>query len=203
MAPSQPISVNGETIKIDPAGDILLHVGSSEFNVHLLVSSKVLSLASPVFATMLKPQFKEGNSLISGTSCEIPLPEDDPEAMTLLCNCLHFRVDQIPKNVGFPTLKALAIICDKYDSTRAISPWSTIWLQKWETSACEEGFEGLLFVAYALDCAEVFMEISKRAVLDQVGPFDTRRALDGFHMIPESLLGMNRLSLHNIYMSLN
>jgi hypothetical protein len=32
------------------------------------------------------------------------MPEDDPEVMTLLCNCLHFRADQIPKNVEFSAL---------------------------------------------------------------------------------------------------
>src|SRR5277367_6787997 len=102
MASSQPIPVSGEAVKIDPAGDVLLQVGSSEPKAYLLVSSKVFSLASPVFAAMLSPQFKEGNSLSSGNGCEITLPEDDPEAMTLLCNCLHFRTDQIPTELEFP-----------------------------------------------------------------------------------------------------
>lgn len=157
----------------------------------------MFSLASPVFAAMLSPQFKEGKSLGSGNGCEIPLPEDDPEAMTLLCNCLHFRTDQIPTELEFPLLMALAILCDKYDCTKAISAWSALWLRKWETSACEEGFEGLLFVVYALDCAAAFMEISKRAILHQIGSFDTHRVQDGFHMVPESMLGMNVLTFEN------
>jgi hypothetical protein len=53
-------------------------------------------------------------------------------------------------------------------------------------------------VVYALDCAAAFMEISKRAILHQVGSFDTHRALGEFYMVPECLLGMNRLSLDNI-----
>jgi hypothetical protein len=71
---------------IDPDGDVLLQVGSSEPKAHLLVFSKVLSLASPVFAVMLSPRFKGGIGLRLGNSCEIPLPEDDLEAMTLLCD---------------------------------------------------------------------------------------------------------------------
>jgi hypothetical protein len=200
MASSQPISVNAETVELDPAGDVLLHVGSSpELKAHLLVSSKVLSLASPVFAAMLSPHFKEGNSLSSGRGCEIPLPEDDPEAMTLFCNCIHLRTDDIPNNVEFSVLKALAIICHKYDSAGAILAWSTLWLQKWETDTCEEGFEGLLFVTYALDCAAAFKKLSRRAILDQVGSFDTGRVLDGFDMIPESFLGINQLSPNKYY----
>jgi hypothetical protein len=68
MASSQPITAKGKTVMIDPDGDVLLQVGSSEPKAHLLVSSKVLSLASPVFAVMLSPQFKEGISLRFGNS---------------------------------------------------------------------------------------------------------------------------------------
>lgn len=51
---------------------------------------------------------------------------------------------------------------------------------------------------YALDCAAAFMEFSREAILEQVGSFDTHKILDGFHMVPESLLGMNLLSADNI-----
>jgi hypothetical protein len=196
MASSSPIPVNGgETAKIDPDGDVLLQVGSSSPHAHLLISSKVLSLASPVFAAMLSPPFKEGSSLSSGHGCEILLPEDDPGAMALLCSCLHFRTDQIPTVLEFPLLKALAILCDKYDCTKAISAWIVLWLRRWETDTCEEGFEELLFVVYALDCAAAFAEISRRAILEQVGSFYDRRVIEEFHMVPENLLGTNLLSL--------
>jgi hypothetical protein len=189
MVPAQPLSE--EMVKIDSDGDVLFIVSSCDKpTARLLVSSKVLSLASPVFAAMFSPRFKEGSSLNPGCPSEVPLPEDDPEAMTLLCNCLHFRTDHIPRNVDFSLLKALAILCDKYNVARAISAWNILWLQKWETSECEDGFEGLLVVIYALDCAEAFAKISKKAILDQVGPFDTYRVLDGFDMVPKTLLGI-------------
>jgi len=85
-------------------------------------------------------------------------------------------------------LKSLAIVCDKYDAAKAISGWSILWLQEWESKKCEDGFEGLLIVIYALDCAEAFTKMSRKAILDQVGPFDTNRIFDGFEMVPESLL---------------
>lgn len=188
MVPPQPVSE--EMVKIDSDGDVLFIVSSDKPTARLLVSSKVLSLASPVFAAMFSPRFKEGSSLNPGCPSEVPLPEDDPEAMTLLCNCLHFRTDHIPRNVDFSLLKALAILCDKYNVARAISAWNILWLQKWETSKCEDGFEGLLVVIYALDCAEAFAKISKKAILDQVGPFNTHRVLDGFDMVPKALLGI-------------
>lgn len=189
-----PLPLREEIVKIDSDGDVLFIVSCDKVPARLLVSSKVLSLASPVFAAMFSPRFKEGSSLNSGCPSEVPLPEDDPEAMTLLCNCLHFRTDHIPRNVEFSLLKALALICDKYDVAKAILAWSILWLQKWETSKCEDGFEGLLVVIYALDCAEAFAKMSKKAILDQVGPFDTYRILDGFDMIPKSLLGILEIS---------
>jgi hypothetical protein len=166
--------------KIDPDGDVLFIVGSDQFMVRLLVSSKVLSLASPVFSAMFSPRFKEGSNLNSGCPSEVPSPEDDPEAM---------KLDHIPRNVEFSLLKALAILCDKYDVANAISAWNILWLQKWETSECEDGFEGLLVVIYDLDCAEAFAKMSKKAMLDQVGPLDMHKLLDRFDMVPTSLLG--------------
>lgn len=176
--------------KIDLAGDVVLKVGPSEPTVDLFVSSKALSLASPVFAAMFSPHFKEVSALSPVHPSEVVLPEDDPDAMTLLCNCLHFQTDKIPRDLKFPLLKALAILCDKYDAAKAISPWSILWLQKWDTAECEDGFEGLLKVIYALDCAEAFSKISKSAILHQVGIFDTHQRLQGYDMIPERLIGL-------------
>jgi hypothetical protein len=63
---------------------------------------------------------------------------------------------------------------------------------------CTKGFEVLLFLVYSLDCAAAFMEFSKEAILEQVGSFDTYKILNGFHMVPESLLRMNLFSVDNI-----
>jgi len=82
------------------------------------------------------------------------------------------------------------VLCDKYNCAKAIAPWSILWLQKWESEKCEDGFEGLLIVAYSLDCAEAFKKASKKAILEQVGPFDTRRMIEGLETVPENLLGV-------------
>jgi hypothetical protein len=199
MTPPQPLSE--EIVNIDSGGDVLFIVGCDQLIARLLVSSKVLSLASPVFAAMFSPRFKEGSSLDPACPSEVPLPDDDPEAMTLLCNCLHFRTDHIPRNVEFSLLKALAILCDKYNVAKAISAWNILWLQKWEVSECKDGFEGLLVVIYALDCAEAFAKLSKKAILEQVGSFDTHRILDGFDMVPENLLGITEISQIHLYVN--
>jgi hypothetical protein len=47
------------TIALDNAGDVILQLGE----VSLRVSSKVLSVASPVFRVMFSPHFLEGETL--------------------------------------------------------------------------------------------------------------------------------------------
>jgi hypothetical protein len=51
-----------ETKVVDPDGDLLLFVGTDQ-KLNMLVSSKTLSLASPVFKAMFSQKFKEGKEL--------------------------------------------------------------------------------------------------------------------------------------------
>ena len=55
MDPSKPI-------KIDPEGDVVLELGTAP-KLHLLVSTKVLALASDVFKALFSPRFLDGIKL--------------------------------------------------------------------------------------------------------------------------------------------
>ena len=111
----------------DPNGDVDFLVGPLEKT--LKVSSKVLSLASPVFAALFSPKYSEGNALsISTDMHQIQLPDDDPEALGLVCCALHHR--QIaPHRIIVEKLGKVAAVCDKYDLAEALAPWSSLWLQ--------------------------------------------------------------------------
>ena len=86
----------GTSHDVDLAGDLMLLVGPDK-ELIIRASSKVLSLASPVFARMLCPHFAEGRSLSKKgslgksavCSTEVTLPDDDPEAMVLFCDTVH------------------------------------------------------------------------------------------------------------------
>lgn len=77
--------------RIDRDGDIILVVGTPRHKPQktrpmdmrkLLVSSTTLIRASRVFATMLGPNFREGQELAASTQpTEICLPDDKPDAM--------------------------------------------------------------------------------------------------------------------------
>lgn len=115
-------------IDVDPHGDVLLQLGPSK-NVSLRVSSKALSLASPVFAALFSPRFSEGQPLSSSTEARnVPLPEDDPEAMTQICYAIHFY-RTVPRIISMPLLEKMASLCDKYDLAVALAAWSELWLR--------------------------------------------------------------------------
>lgn len=127
-------------------------------------SSKVLSLASPVFARMLGPHFAEGQSLLEKGSLgcsevsptEITLPDDDPEAMILFCDTIHFKKHATP-DIAFPLLAKMASLSDKYDSSLALSSESEVWLSNFKGSSC---FVESLWISYALGNHRAFSRIS-------------------------------------------
>ena len=122
---------------VDPHGDVLLLLGPSK-NVSLRVSSKALTLASPVFAAMFSPRFSEGQPLSSSTEVRsVPLPEDDPEAMTQICYAIHFYAT-VPRTISMSLLEDIASLCDKYDLTVALAAWSELWLRDFVIKAEKE-----------------------------------------------------------------
>lgn len=120
-------------VTIDPGGEVHLILTNKNGlepppTVKLRVSSTVLSLASPVFKVTFSNKFAEGNNLRANAKArgrtipaEVPLPEDDSRAMTLLCQILHHQFNQ--KEHGSPSLEelgGLALLCHKYDCARVL-----------------------------------------------------------------------------------
>ena len=99
---------------IDPEGDVIFICGETE----LQVSSKVLSLASPVFNALFGPRFAEGQ-LTPSKPIRIDLHDDDAESMRLMCAVLH---DESPyaHGIGLERIERLAVFTDKY-GVRTIS----------------------------------------------------------------------------------
>ncbi|KAF8538605.1 hypothetical protein BDD12DRAFT_805977 [Trichophaea hybrida] len=122
------------SIIIDPAGDVTIRLittdssDSEQKPITVQVSSKCLSLASPVFAAMLRPTFLEGNKLHDTGSVTIDL-EDDLKAMLIILQALHLRGREVPKETpDIDTLLNIAMIVDKYDLSAALLPWISLWL---------------------------------------------------------------------------
>ena len=190
----------GPTIEIDRSGDLTLVLSKSpdssaeEKKQTLLVSSKVLSLASPVFAAMLSPRFREGQRSDSGTLDPLSLPDDDAVAMTTLCRVFHFRYDELPVKPGLELLKNLAVLCDKYDCVAPLRFVSESWLVAWETAASGEDLEILLFVSFVFGRAERLAKLSGRIVREFSGNLKHLDTLGSFDAVPELLLRMSARS---------
>jgi len=134
------------------------------------VSSKILSLASPVFGAMLGPRYAEGRALSDNTTSAtviIRFPEDNSEALLWLCEALHFQKD-VNEEIAFTLLKDLAITCDKYGMSRALSSWSEAWMQKsWKGSieaGGEDEHEQILWISYAFGHHGAFRKSSRDIV---------------------------------------
>ena len=94
---------------IDPEGDVILICGETEFQV----SSKVLSLASPVFKALFSPNFAEGQPT-SSKAIHIQLHDDDAESLRFMCAILHHKCASA-NGIGLERLEKLAVVTDKYD----------------------------------------------------------------------------------------
>lgn len=144
-----------DTKNIDPCGEAILVVGPEM--LRLRVNTGCLKWASKVFGVMFSGRFAEGNGLSSNTPKDISLPEDDPEHMLTLCNLLHSRHEQLPKNLDSLQLLQLACLYDKYGCAKAVSEIISLrWLQvKRDIDGLEEVAQ-LAGAAYLLDDTTAF-----------------------------------------------
>jgi hypothetical protein len=100
-------------IDIAPDGDVILIVGAERWR--LRVYSLFLKNALNVFKAMLGPHFAEGQSLGGTDPAEISLPEDDPEALSIVLNVVHGRNESVPESLDGRQIPRVAVAADKFD----------------------------------------------------------------------------------------
>ncbi|KAK5087938.1 hypothetical protein LTR05_002154 [Lithohypha guttulata] len=117
-----------EVTNIVDRGDVILVVGSGEDIVKLKVNSMFLRAASKTFEALLGPNYAEGQALSYDNPPELPLPEDDPSAMTTVCYCLHFKQHLVPENPDANQILEVAKAVDKYALQEALAVLVQAWL---------------------------------------------------------------------------
>ncbi|CAI4212339.1 unnamed protein product [Parascedosporium putredinis] len=165
----------------------------------LLVSSKILAVSSPVFRKMLfGGKFVEAIKLADagdGSTTIVTLPDDDAEAVTLMCKILHFAtadINDLPKS---DLLERLAAICDKYLCLHILRYCGTIWVRNW-VKKCEEDNAGivdvcrLLVFAYVADMEKEFADIAWTLLLLHKGPL-SRSTSDATESLDNPLLPLH------------
>jgi hypothetical protein len=180
------------TTVIDKHGDILLQLGKEGDGSArcLLVSSRVLSLASTVFKAMFNGRFAEGQTLSYASPRAVSVPDDDPTLMELLCNIFHMRMSEVPDELDLKSLADFALICDKYDCREAIRFQARVWVLKFISDPDAPSFEKLLFVTYVLDLPHEFRVVTLAIVRDRKNDMKVSVATHGQDFVPSILFGV-------------
>lgn len=121
---------------------------------------------------MLGPHFKEGHTLAATSSIELPLPEDDPEAMLTLCRVLHFHNKETVLLFDVNHILGVAVLADKYDCTEAMMPSVACWVYenlKLDTIHKTER-QTLLLAAHYVKSTRLYATIGHELVMKSFGP---------------------------------
>ncbi|TLD37648.1 hypothetical protein E2P81_ATG04460 [Venturia nashicola] len=160
LADSKSTPMNRK-VDSDPDGDVILVVGTDEpGKMSIKVSSKVLSISSKVFKAMFSRNFKEGNELArSSTLYEVPLPDDDPDAMSTLCNILHHNTDDLSFPDDTDKLMEFVTVMDKYNCAKASKIYVVPWIEKFHSPSLSQ-MADLLWVSHNLRYNNSFRKFS-------------------------------------------
>ncbi|MCJ1354907.1 MAG: hypothetical protein MMC33_004897 [Icmadophila ericetorum] len=117
----------------DAEGDlapILPTKGTNEISepLRMRVSSKHLSLASPVFKDMLSRNFFEGITLHTIGSVEVLLSDNDTKALIVLLSIIRSQPSKIPSKVNLDFLTEMTILVDKYQLRPVAALLSGYWI---------------------------------------------------------------------------
>jgi len=140
-------------IILDDAGDLTLvagEPGSLNGTTRILVSRKVLSIASPVWKAMLTGHFREKDAL------ELPLPDDDLSALMIVLHIAHLRFNRLPDSMTLSDLLQLAKLCDKYDTVSVLRPFLQKWVDPLEKYYDVSFREEWLFIAWTFGYQTMF-----------------------------------------------
>lgn len=149
--------------RLDQDGDVTLTVEGESPGTkrHFLVSSKVLSLASPVFANTFGPGFLEGTQMANENCPKIPVHDDDPAAMGTLLAILRYQERSEVISINAESFAIFSFHCDKCDCIRALRPWMSHWFSHFQSThntAVEYGL--LLLAAHLFRSSEHFSTLS-------------------------------------------
>lgn len=153
---------------ISPDGDVVFMVG--EEKIRLKVQSHCLRSASKTFGVMFGSVWREGQSLSKESPTEVPLVEDDADAMWTICCIIHHRNDLVPPRMTAEEILQIAILVDKYDLKVALKFASVEWLKpRVNATRADMGF--LLAANFLFDNPDVFIAHIMALILHYNGSY--------------------------------
>lgn len=116
---------------------------------------------------MFRLQFKEGLELTAATlrPIEVPLPDDDVEALKLVCQILHHRHQDVPDTVTIDTLLGVAMLADKYGCSATVKHVLRHWRKLLDNNTdSKTPLVKLSLAAFLLRDDSAFQEIGETLV---------------------------------------
>jgi hypothetical protein len=162
------------------------------YKTHLLVSSKHMCLVSPVFKAMLQGEFREGRELKEMKKIDLPLPDDDAEAMKILVLIIHCKHKLVPLKVDLELLTNIAILVDKYRMHEVLNIMAPIWKKHLKADMLESFSNATrwICIAWVLDMHEEFREATQFIQKQSDFPVSTWMLIENLHFpIPYRVLG--------------
>jgi hypothetical protein len=100
-------------------GDLTLFISQEDSPItqRICISRMTMCLASLVWRVMLTV----GGGFVEATKDEIPLVDDDHEALLTILRVAHLRFYEIHKSPSVTQLVNIATVCDKYDTVAIVA----------------------------------------------------------------------------------
>ncbi|PQE27472.1 Nuclear pore protein [Rutstroemia sp. NJR-2017a BVV2] len=156
-------SVTSEEQSDTPTSDIAEPIIKTVYKTCLVVSSKHMCLASPVFKAMLQGEFREGKELREMKQLDLPLPDDDTEAMKILVYIIHCKHKLVPLKVDLTLLTNIALLVDKYRLHEVLGIMVPIWKKHLEADSLKK-FRSVIrwiCIAWVFDLHEEFRKATQ------------------------------------------
>ncbi|KAH7420004.1 hypothetical protein BKA64DRAFT_752558 [Cadophora sp. MPI-SDFR-AT-0126] len=135
---------------------------STAGEIHMVVSSKHLMLASRVFRAMLQhSNFKEGDELRKNGRVEVTLPDDNYIAFGIMMDIIHGRVSKIPRQVSLEILTDISILVDKYETLESFGLILDVWMTSLLPTVCDQGVLSWLSIAWVFRLPDCFQKMTR------------------------------------------
>lgn len=138
----------------------------SSHEVHCVVSSRHMVLASQYFQRILGGNSKEAITLRTKGHVTIRL-SDDLETIIILLNIIHGASRKVPRQVSLEVLSKLAVLVSKFEVLETVGYFSDTWIDEFQRSGLPTLYNdqviSLIFVFWAFDRPAEFKDMTRLA----------------------------------------
>lgn len=137
--------------------------------VTFLLSSRHLSLASPILKAMLSGGWSEGVKAASDGLYDLVAEGWDTEALATVMSIIHGRWSAVPRTVTLEMLASIAVVVDYYDIREPLELISPLWMKAFNASLVPNSIcRGLLLwilISWVFKDEAIFAQSTKVAIL--------------------------------------